>query len=59
MAMGFICRALVNSKWETSTQFLHSGIRKFSMRFNESWNAPMLVERMLTMERCNALNVLL
>ena len=41
--------------WFTRRRSLHSGIHKFSMRCNESWSAPMLVECRLTMERRNAL----
>ena len=45
--------------WCAPGQFSHSGRRRSSLRQNEPWRAPMFVEHGLTVERHNALGVLL
>ena len=45
--------------WCVLRWFSHSGRHRLSWRRNESWRAPMLVERGMTVERRNALGVLL
>ena len=45
--------------WCAPRRFSHSGRRRSSLRRNESWCAPMLVQRKLTMERHNVLGFLL